>query len=124
MFPEDPTAQGQNVNPQQPQEDQQSAVNPGIQARIDQLTARYHEADRRAAELQQQFVENVGIGSAGLNVLDVGEQAAFEVVAVGIPRTDVGGVELENSKTCVACNKRGVTLDLGGGATQAFFGNV
>lgn len=47
--PEGGQAVPQGTNPQP------EGQNPGIQHRIDQLTARYHEAERRNAELQGRF---------------------------------------------------------------------
>lgn len=74
------------------------------------------------AELEQQFVEHIGLAAAFEQVILMIEQRSFQVVWLRIPRTDIGVVKLEDAEAGIAGKQRVVGFDLGGGAAQALFG--
>ena len=81
--------------------------------------------DRHAeivSELEQQLVKNIFLTSVRFDVVDAVEQRTFEIVAVRLPRADVGGIELEDAEAEVACEHRVLVLDLLCGAAEAFLG--
>src|SRR5690606_9475217 len=66
----------------------------------------------------------IGLGAIGLDVLHGLEQRLLEVVAVGLPRADVAGVELEDTKAEVTGVRRVLVLDLLRGSAEALLGQL
>src|SRR5690606_15944500 len=76
------------------------------------------------AELEQQLVQHIGLGAIGLDVLHGVEERLVKVVAVGLPRADVAGIELEDAKAEVAREHRILVLDLLRRAAEALLGEL
>ncbi len=54
------------------------------------------------SELEQKLVKDIFLTSVRFDVVDAVEQRTFEIVAVRLPRADVGGIELEDAEAEVA----------------------